>query len=321
MTKYSKERPMRVLSLGMGQQSVVLYLMSSMGLIARADYAIFSDTLSESAETYKYLDWLVQWSQRNNGIPIICTGKGNLYNDIRFGTGKTKTTQRLGKLQQTMVKGVNYLLNPMLGVTVQQAKATRHFTTIPAFTRSPKGKVGMLRRQCTGDYKITEVDKAIRSLHGLAPRQRTPPTEIWMGITSDEIERMRYPRVGWQTFVYPFCNTVSWKDDFRRGDFDITFRRSDCVTWLVDNEFPVPPKSACFFCPYQSDSRWLDMKKNRPEEWKQSVILDNAMRNSTKAGVKYPVFLHHSAVPLEEADLQENQLDLFTTECHGVCGV
>ena len=51
---------MKVIALGMGMQSTVLYLMSSMGQFERADHAIFSDPMAEHPETYKLVDWLLK---------------------------------------------------------------------------------------------------------------------------------------------------------------------------------------------------------------------------------------------------------------------
>ncbi len=53
------------------------------------------------------------------------------------------------------------------------------FASIPAFSENG----GMLRRQCTSEYKINQVDKKIRELYGLKKNQRYPKTEIWYGIT------------------------------------------------------------------------------------------------------------------------------------------
>ena len=44
----------KVISLGLGQQSTAMYLMSSVGFIERADFAVFADPGSESKATYKW---------------------------------------------------------------------------------------------------------------------------------------------------------------------------------------------------------------------------------------------------------------------------
>ena len=75
--KGDKDAPLKVISLGMGVQSTALYLMSSMGYkVPRADFAIFADPQAEHPKTYKILDWLLDWKEKNNGIEII---KGEKY--------------------------------------------------------------------------------------------------------------------------------------------------------------------------------------------------------------------------------------------------
>lgn len=282
-----KKDSYKVISLGQGQQSTALYLMSSTGYVERADFAVFADPGSENKETYEYLKWLKKWAKQNGGIPIIHVGKKTLYKDLIAGTNKTGS----------------------------------RFASIPAFTKNENGKTGILQRQCTEEYKTSEVFKALRSVYRLKAKQRTPPTEIWLGITREEKDRLKYPRVKWMTFVYPFVNYKSTKSNFERVAYTNLLSRHDCVEWLTANSFPVPPKSACIFCPFQSDRRWLDLKTKHPGEWRKVIALDERIRNSTAKGVKQPIYLHRSCEPLKDANLQENQLDLFNAECSGLCGV
>jgi hypothetical protein len=277
----------KIISLGLGQQSTTLYLMSSMGEIERADFAIFSDPGSEGSATYKHLKWLKRWTKRNKGIPILVVGKKSLYQDL---------------IQATKITG-------------------KRFASIPLFTKDAKGKIGMLRRQCTEEYKTNEIFRTIRHAYGVRLYKRTPATEVWLGISLEEIERAKFPRTKWLTFVYPFLNIKATKNDFQRVNYTKIMRRADCQVWLEQHGFPVPPKSACTFCPYQSDARWKETKLNDPQEWKRLVHLDEQIRNSTKKGIEQPIFLHRSCQPLKDVDLHENQLDIFISECSGMCGI
>ena len=58
------EKGLKIISLGVGTQSTTLYFMSSLGVLPRADYAIFSDPGAESIETYNYLNWLLDWEKK-----------------------------------------------------------------------------------------------------------------------------------------------------------------------------------------------------------------------------------------------------------------
>ncbi|MBL6445739.1 hypothetical protein JMN32_05425 [Fulvivirga sp. 29W222] len=276
----------RVISLGLGQQSTALYFMSCMEELPKADIAIFADPGAELPDTYMYLEWLMDWQIRNDGIPIvIAKNKHSIYEELINGRNEN------GKW----------------------------FSSIPAYIKKDNGEVGTLRRQCTGDYKVKRVNKAIRDYYGLKKYGRTPATEIWLGITLDEISRVRYPDNKWQTLVYPFCNYKTEKSTGKGLNYAL-HTRSDCVRWLAKMKLPVPPKSSCFFCPYQGNESWLRLKRQFPKVWEQAVELDYRLRDSKNKGVKYPIYLHRQCIPLDQANLSEDQLELFE-ECEGHCGV
>ena len=144
------------------------------------------------------LKWLIDWSDENDGIPIIVNKENNLLRDI--------------------------LKNQNL--------AGQRWASIPAFGESG----GMIRRQCTMDYKIVPVMKSIRKLHKLEPRKRMKPTEVWIGISIDEASRMKDSRFYNVKYKYPLI--------------DKYYSRHDCIKYFESNNYPVPGKSSCVFCPY-----------------------------------------------------------------------
>ena len=258
---------MKIISLGLGVQSTALYLMSSLGYTKRADYAIFADPGAELPDTYDLWNYLNVWKERNNGIPLIKKRK-SLYADI--------------------IKGEN---------------STGHrWASIPAFGESG----GMIRRQCTKEYKIDVVVKAVRKLHGLKKYQRMKPTEMWLGISLDEIQRMKNSLLYNIEYVYPLIEG--------------RITRSYCQTFLEEHGFNNVQKSSCVFCPYHNNSQWRYIKQNYPNEWKKVIKVDNAIRGSSRRGQDDKLYLHRTLVPIDKAYLQEDQEDLFMCE-EGYCGI
>lgn len=100
--------------------------------------------------------------------------------------------------------------------------------------------------------------------------------------------------------------------------------RQDCLRWLARHDYPFPPKSACIGCPFHSDAHWRRLRDSDPEAWADAVAVDRAIRSGFR-GIRGQVFLHRSAVPLDQADLSNasdrGQLDLWPSECKGICGV
>ena len=272
--KYAKGNPdadLQVISLGMGVQSTAVYLMSSMGYkLPRADVAIFADPQAEHYKTYNMLKWLLKWKEENNGIKIIVNKERNITKDILRGTNS---------------QGVRW-------------------ASIPAHSESG----GIIRMQCTGEYKIQPVVKTTRELLGVPKFKHMKPTEMWLGISTDEIERMKDSRLYNIKYFYPLIY---------HG-----LSRTDCVNFYKENNFPVPIKSSCVFCPYHSNKNWAELQKENGKAWKLCVKVDKSIRDQSQKGLEDKIYLHPSCKPLDEIDFDDKQLPLFEGfDCEGHCGL
>jgi hypothetical protein len=286
-------REYHVLNLGAGVQSTCLYLLSR-EVPSRwpFDVAIFADTGEEPLAVYEHLAWL----RSLESPPIWVRSAGRLGDDLRHG--------RHG--------------------------AGRHFASIPAFTAPdhrtrPPGTVrpGRVPRQCTRDFKIDVVERAIRrELLGRRPRQRVPAGVLvhqYFGITTDEAGRAarakrRFEGVPWARPVYPFLE-LGWS-------------RADCLAWLRDRVPHAVPRSACVFCPFRTNREWGELKRSDPQGWTRAVEIDQALRqegNLVNRRMEQKLYLHRHCLPLEQIDflaLPPATLHPMTVEeCHGMCGV
>ena len=270
---------LRVLSLGAGVQSTTLALLAAHGEIGpMPDCAIFADTRWEPKPVYEHLAWLMSPNVLPFPVHIVSAG------DIR--------------------------------ANLIAAAGGRRWASIPAFTRrvdrQGRVSVGMIRRQCTGDYKIDPIRRKVRALAGLTRRRSpaVPIVEQWIGISTDEIIRMKPSFESWRLNRWPLVE--------RR------MSRRDCLSWLERHGYPRPPKSACIGCPFHSDEAWRRLHDGDPVGWADAVAVDRAIRSSLR-GIRGEVFLHRSAMPLEDADLttatDHGQLDLWPNECEGMCGL
>ena len=95
--------------------------------------------------------------------------------------------------------------------------------------------------------------------------------------------------------------------------------RSDCMVFFRENNFPIPVKSSCVFCPFHSDKFWRSLKIENGSAWKMSVEIDKTIRQHPK--MKQRQYLSRHCSPLDEIDFSENQTDLFEEECEGYCGI
>ena len=266
-----------ILSLGAGVQSTTLALMMEKGKFHKADCGIFADTGFEPKYVYEHLRWL----QKNLSFPVHIV--------------KTTHSQADGNILKHTLKAIK-----------GQAK---QYHSAPFYTEK-----GLVRRQCTGVYKIHPIRLKIREILGLKRYQRCKDQIVhqYIGISKDEMNRMTINRDKYIQNVYPLV------------DNNIT--RNDCLRWVKKNNYPVPKKSACLFCPYHDNKTWKDMKQNSPKDFALVVKLDKMIRNPKLN--KYPfdkkLYMHQSLKPLDEVDFDKKSKQLefsFKDECEGMCGV
>jgi hypothetical protein len=271
------EPELTVISLGGGVQSSVMALMAAEGLIKpMPDFAVFADTGWEPQNVYQHLDWL----EAQLPFPIRRVGRGNIRDDILAGTNSTG----------------------------------QPFTSIPAFVRSFDGTRGIAKRQCTREYKLTPIETELRNLLGLGYREAAPRgmfVELWIGISRDEIIRMKPSRQSWIANYWPLI--------------DLKMTRDDCKRWFGKRHpHRLLPRSACIGCPYHTDAEWTAMKLRDRASWLDAVFVDAALRTSNNSQrFESEMYLHNSLLPLDKVKFLTSgkQVPLFGDECEGMCGV
>lgn len=287
---------LQVLSLGAGVQSSVLLLMSCRGELPKLDLAIFADTQWEPQGVYDHLEWLKVEAEAAN-IPLVTVSRGNLRKDA---------------------------------IEFRQLKASadgKRYASMPMHVQNPDGSAGLIRRQCTSEYKIVPIEKYLRrEILNLKPRQHSPKDPVieqWRGITVDEVRRVKESRERWYTAVYPFCGIpTNWIGP------NLNYRRSDCEAWFSER-YPGRklPRSACLGCPFHSNYEWQRMRDEAPDEWEDAVTFDRMIRqvdpqaSDDRKLIGMP-YLHRSCKPLDEAPIDNpDQMEIWTNECEGMCGL
>jgi hypothetical protein len=246
--------------LGAGVQSTTIYLAACEGRIPTFDAAIFADTGWEPARVYQHLARLEAHGKEAGGPPIYRVSAGNIRDDA---------------------------LDP-----------EHRFASMPLFVRNPDGSEGMVRRQCTSEYKLKPIKAKVRELLGY-PHPKSLPrglfAEVAIGISTDEIGRARDSDVGYMRNVFPLL--------------DLGMDRKACERYLTEHGWIGVPKSACIGCPFHGNRQWREMRDQHPDEWADAAEFDQAIRGgsarATARGkdLRGQMFLHRSRVPLDEAPI------------------
>lgn len=258
---------LRVMSNGGGIQSSTLIMMMCVGDLPWVDHIINADPGDESEATYRHLEWLDAQVRRYSNGRVL-----------------THTVSRGGRLSDR-------IRNRAAGRGVLN---NDRFVSAPFYTLGGKGgRGGQGKRQCTREFKIEPLEKKERDLLGFLPKQRIPrgSCEVWIGISTDEVVRAGAAFTSWTVNRYPLLEK--------------RLSRRDCVAWLEGHGFPVPPKSACIYCPYKSNAEWRWLRDNDPKAWADAVEIDRLIRNTP--GMREQEFLHRDRVPLDEVDLRTDE--------------
>lgn len=311
---------MKVISLGWGIQSWTMAAMSALGELEPVDVALNSDTTWESVKTYEFIDRWSNWLGER-GVKVVVVG-------VEKQAAKVVSGEPDISAFTSKVPVVNAWDNP----------------EIPAYHSYPNGKPsGMLHRQCTNRWKIEPMKKFLcdtimasnlywedvarlaygdvidRSVYELVYQwsfdnrrmtKRAGCVEQWIGITVDEIERAKDSGVKWIKHRFPLLEKK--------------MTRLDCILWLQSLGLPVPPKSACVFCPYHTRSAWAEMKREGGQDWETSVIVDESIRHKLPG---YVAYVHPDRIPLKDIKISEDfgftqgdMFDIKDAECdNGGC--
>jgi hypothetical protein len=172
------------------------------------------------------------------------------------------------------------------------------FASMPLYA----GNGGLLRRQCTTEYKI----KPIRKEMSLWVERRHRSVKIiqWIGISLDESHRMKDSTVAWVDNWYPLV--------------EAGISRQDCLDWWEAKGYPPLPRSACIGCPYRTDKEWQSLAGS---EMTDATQFDEDIRY--KRGTEFPLFLHQKRIPLADVKFTDNDDHQVSwgEECEGMCGV
>jgi len=146
---------------------------------------------------------------------------------------------------------------------------------IPAFRKNDDGTISKLNTHCNGGWKVAIVKRWLRELGVEA-------CENWVGIAANESKRMSVSKYKWFTHRYPLV--------------ELGYTREDCVYLIGAAGWPLPQRSACYFCPMQTDRQYSLMRQNEPEEFEKACVVEDQIQAKDNR-----LWLRKSCVPLRES--------------------
>lgn len=165
---------------------------------------------------------------------------------------------------------------------------------LPTFTRK-NGHIGKMPTFCSDEWKQRVIRRWLRE-------KGVNDTNVWLGISIDEAERMKDSGLNWYKHIYPLIEIIP-------------MTRMQCVNQIQQFGWVVPHKSRCWMCPNQSPQAWRQMHDIDNGDYGRALALEQQIRQKDK-----DVYLHPLAIPLHEAVKQsEAQSDMFDGCDSGYC--
>lgn len=223
-------------------------------------FAVLSaDPGMEDSRTYRYVADMERRCS-DAGIEFVrCRGR-NLYEDLLHSLARGKTR----------------LDNP------------------PYFTKNREtGKLGLLRQNCTAEYKIAPMDRAVREIlhreYGIHPKAGTVGKHVvekWIGFHAGEWHRVSESQKRYAYFKHPLID-LGMDDKAVSGYF-------------LKNGLEIPPRSVCVACYANPLDYFKAMRDERPDDFEKACLVDDAIRDSRHVGIKDEVFISRTLLPLRK---------------------
>lgn len=170
---------------------------------------------------------------------------------------------------------------------------------LPVYTAT-----GKLSAFCSSEWKKYVVRRYLRE-------QGVTSATAWIGYALDERQRYKPSKED---------ATGPWYRRFPLLELNLTKR--DCLQIIQRAGLPLPPPSSCYMCPNKANEEWRYLRDNYPPAFEQACVLDEQVREEDIAQGHSGVWLHHSRVPLREADLEAEDRKEPGRQCGlGLCWV
>jgi hypothetical protein len=157
-------------------------------------------------------------------------------------------------------------------------------------------------RWSTRDFKVRPIYAYYRSLDADVVQ--------YVGIAYDEVHRMKDSLVPFVTNCYPLV--------------DKKLGRQGCIEVIQKAGLPLPVKSGCFFCPFNSLDRWQWLLTEHPDLFERAVALEEHSKHFPSQRLTDQVFRNRATMTLRELGdaLRAGKLALGTeieSPCGGAC--
>ncbi|KKM78780.1 hypothetical protein LCGC14_1356580 [marine sediment metagenome] len=149
------------------------------------------------------------------------------------------------------------------------------------------------QRWCTDRFKV----RPLRAYFQL-------PATVYIGFDAGEERRIKPLTTDGLTYEYPL--------------FEAGIDRQGCVDLIEAHGLPIPPKSGCYFCPFQRVGEWRQLRDKYPDLWCKTKKMEALIIAKREEQGKPPFYINKK--PLDQV-VNEGQDDMFGWRKPCNCGL
>ena len=194
---------------------------------------------------------------------------------------------------QGWLTGNGYKKIKVLKPSVVRKKEGRIYNNLYEFCEVKQIVPSKIKRWCTADFKIKPINDYIET-----------PCFMYIGIDSGEQKRAKISVVDGVENRWPLIEN------------NIT--RDGCKKIITEHGLPIPIKSGCYFCPFQSIIGWEKLRREDPGLFCKVEKLENGLNKKRKEAGKPPFYISRKNAPLRSL-VSEDQMNLFEQDDYPPC--
>ena len=99
---------------------------------------------------------------------------------------------------------------------------------------------------------------------------------------------------------------------------ELNINREECSQLIKWHNIPIPPKSGCFICPYQTPYQWRELRFNHPDLFCRAEQLEKRNMEYRISKGKKPMYLSPRKASLR-AVVEETQAQIFEQDEYPPC--
>jgi hypothetical protein len=250
----------RFLSYGAGMQTFALLVMAEQGDIS-IDEVVFADTGAEHPETYEHIEKVAKPICKRMGIEFTTVRMEKEISDLTVLDNDTAKEYMAFKeeISKNPKRAERIASNEKWGKDHGVPRVVVNNLRDEILKRRIVPSINPTSRWCTSDSKIVPIYRGyIRPMQ--AQGEYIKPAVALIGLGQEELLRRYKPNLSEYTVEYPLIDRKMY--------------RKDCVEYVEKHGYPAPPKSGCYFCPFQSRKQWGILLKNHADLYWDSVMLE-----------------------------------------------